>query len=71
MKELAGKVEAGACCSQVDLLWWRCGESGGVAIVTVRKSSWEAVALTQENSGSGDGGEKTDWRAIWLNLMIE
>lgn len=71
MKALSGRVEAGACCSQVDFLWWRCGEWGGVAIVIVRKSSREAVALCQENSGSGDGGEKTDWRAVWLDLVTE
>lgn len=43
----------------------------GVAIFTVRKSSWETVALIQENSDNGNGREKADSRAIWLNLVME
>lgn len=71
MKALVGRAEAGACCSWVDFLWWWSGEWGGVAIVIARECRGEAVALAQENSGSGDGGEKTDWRAVWLNLVTE
>lgn len=66
MKEFHGRVEVGECCSQAAFLWWQWSEWGVVAIFAVRKSSWEAVALIQENSGSTDGGEKkpTDLRAV-------
>lgn len=45
-------------------------EGRRVAILTVRKSSWETVALIQENSDNGYGREKADMRAIWLNLVM-
>lgn len=43
----------------------------GVAIFRVRKSSWERVALIQENSDNGHGRQQEDSRAIWLNLVME
>lgn len=64
MKELAGRAEAGTCCSQVDFLRaeWQLSLSENPA---------GGRGSDSGEHGSGERGEKTDLIAIWLNLMTE